>query len=111
MAGTPKAEPNLGWNVSRLLRWAKRLVAAIAPPRRIAITIETNRVVIIRRRRVTRVWCPECGCEVNMVGLGEAEALTGESGRDCAQARRWHLCEAQDGTRLVCLESLRAGAY
>ena len=75
MGVAPKAEPNLGSNVSRFLRWAKRVVAAIVPPRRIAITIETNRVVIIRRRRVTRVWCPECGCEVDMVGLGEAEAF------------------------------------
>lgn len=43
-----------------------------------------------------------------MVGLGEAEALTGLPGRDGAQARRWHVCQAGSGTRLVCLESLRA---
>ena len=42
-----------------------------------------------------------------MVGLSEAEALTGMSGRDRGQVRRWHLCEAKDGTWLVCVESLR----
>jgi len=44
-----------------------------------------------------------------MVGLDEAEALTGMSGqalRDRDQAGGWHVCESQHGVRLICLESL-----
>jgi hypothetical protein len=44
-----------------------------------------------------------------MVGLAEAEVLTGMSAkvlRDRAQARQWHLSEGSDGAGLVCLESL-----
>jgi len=78
--------------------------------RRTEITIETDRVLIIRRRRTVRAWCQECGGEVEMVSLGEAEALTEVSGREfceSAQAHSWHLSESQEGTCLVCLESLR----
>jgi len=44
-----------------------------------------------------------------MVGLGEAEALTGVSAKtlhDPARAGRWHLAEAPNGSLLICLESL-----
>jgi hypothetical protein len=77
--------------------------------RRTEITVETERVLIIRQRRSVRTWCRECGCEVEMVSLGEAEALTKVSGQEVgefAQAHRWHLSENQEGTRLVCLASL-----
>lgn len=59
--------------------------------KRTEITIETDQILIIRRRSSTQVWCRECGREVNIVGLGEAGVLTGMSGqalRDCAQAPR-----------------------
>lgn len=76
------------------------------------ITIETERVVTIRRRSL-RARCPQCGCEVDMVGLAEAEALTGISGpafSEYVAARGWHLSQAQDGSDLICLESwLKSG--
>ncbi|MGB9433621.1 MAG: hypothetical protein WBQ89_15375 [Candidatus Acidiferrum sp.] len=77
--------------------------------RRTEITVETDRVLIIRQRRSVRAWCQECGCEVDMVSLGEALALAKVPGlefREFAEARRWHLSESQDGTCLVCLGSL-----
>ena len=77
--------------------------------KRTEITVETDRILIIRRHRTLRVWCPECGYEVDMVDQEEAEGLTGMSGqglRDCVQARGWHLSEGEDGTRLICLESV-----
>jgi len=78
--------------------------------RRIEITIETDRVLIIRRRRPIRAWCPACGGEVDMVGLAEARAITGMTQpmlQDSAKARGWHFAEGQGGARLICLESLR----
>jgi len=32
------------------------------------ITIETDQILIIRRRRSVRFWCQECGSPVDMVG-------------------------------------------
>jgi hypothetical protein len=72
--------------------------------RRTEITVETDRVVIIRRQRLVRAWCQECGGEVEMVSLPEAQAVTELSGS--AQAR-WHLSEHHEGSFLVCLRSLR----
>jgi len=81
----------------------------MADRKRTEITIETERVLIIRRRS-TRAWCQACGGEVEMVGLAEAEAITGAVQpmlRDSAEARGWHLAKSQAGTPLICLESLR----
>jgi hypothetical protein len=77
--------------------------------RRVEITVETERLLIIRQRRSIRVWCRECGREVEMVSLQEAEALSrvpGQSFCEAAPADRWHLSEMQEGTSLVCLASL-----
>jgi len=77
--------------------------------KRTEITVETDRILIIRRRRSVRAWCAECGSEVEMVGLEEAEAVTGLRGQalsDCAQARSWHVAESPDGAGLICLESV-----
>lgn len=109
MEAAPKVEPNVVGNLPRFLNWAKRLLAAIAPHSRIVITVETDRVVIVRRRRSTRVWCWDCSAEVDMVGLEEAGRLIGttpQTLRDGPGADRWHLAEGQDGAPLVCLESL-----
>jgi hypothetical protein len=96
-------------NLSRIWQWAKRLMASAPGRKRTEITIETDQILIIRRRRVMRAWCPECGGEVEMVGLEEAEAvtrLTRQALSDCAKAPRWHVAESPDGVGLICLESL-----
>ena len=45
--------------------------------KRTEVTIETERVVTIRRRRSLRVWCRTCGCAVDAIGVEEAGALVG----------------------------------
>ncbi len=82
----------------------------MAAHKRTEITVETDRVLIIRRSRSIRGWCPACSCEVDMVGLREAEAVTGLTGqalRDCGRTGRWHVAQGPDGGWLICLESLR----
>jgi hypothetical protein len=77
--------------------------------KRTEITIETDQVLIIRRRCSTQVWCQECGREADMVALAEAGVLTGMSAqalRDCSQARGWHIAQGPDGVGLICLQSL-----
>ena len=81
----------------------------MAPHKRIEITIQTEQIVTIRRRGRSRRWCPECGCEVDVVDRAQAESLTNVAQpklRDCAEARKWHALEDPDGTVFVCLESL-----
>ncbi len=77
--------------------------------KRTEVTIETDRIITIRRRRSTRVWCRECGCSVDAIGVDEASALTGRKPmklRDQAGAAGWHVCEGWDGEMLICLESV-----
>jgi hypothetical protein len=81
-------------------------MADMAAHKRTEITIETERVVIIKRQQSTRAWCQQCGCEVYVV---EAEMLTGMAQPSLtagAPATKWHCFEGPDGTPLVCLESL-----
>jgi hypothetical protein len=77
--------------------------------RRTEITVETERVLIVRQRRSIRAWCRECGREAEMVSLEEAEALSrlpGQEFCESAPTHRWHLSETQEGSFLVCLASL-----
>jgi hypothetical protein len=77
--------------------------------KRTEITIETERILTIRRRRSIRLWCSQCGFEVEAMGQEEAAAFTGMSGqalRDSARARGWHLSEGPDGAGLICLKSM-----
>jgi hypothetical protein len=77
-------------------------------------------MLTIRRRGCNRLWCQQCGREVDMVMLKEAEALSGMTQPALSQplttqpmlpgcrgdSRGWHWSEAADGSPLVCLESL-----
>jgi len=87
--------------------------------KRTEITVETDRVVTIRRRRSLRAWCRECGALVDAIGIEEAAALaeTGPSNlqdqarqdqarQDHAGAGGWHVCEGWDGETIICLDSV-----
>jgi len=77
--------------------------------KRTEITVETDQVMTIRRRRSIRVWCRECGRVVDAVGVEEAGAIAGTTPsqlRDRAGALGWHVCEGWDDEMLVCLDSV-----
>ena len=98
---------NVESNLSRFWGWAKRWKGGATGHKRTEITVETDKVLIIRRPRSIRAWCAECGRDVDMVGREEAEALKGISAtvlRDCVTG--WHISQTKDGNRLVCLKSL-----
>jgi hypothetical protein len=84
-------------------------VEANTAHKKIQITIETERVLMIRRSVNTRLWCQKCGGEVDVVDLIQAEILTGIAPPvfpACAEAKQWHSFEGPDGTTFVCLESV-----
>ncbi|HKP86131.1 MAG TPA: hypothetical protein VJZ26_08545 [Blastocatellia bacterium] len=78
--------------------------------KRTEITIETDQVLVIRRRRKTlRTWCAACARKVVMVTADEAAAVAHVSLRTLY---RWvesctvHFTETQEGLLFVCLDSL-----
>ena len=95
-------------------RWAKVSERAVSAYKRTEITMETDRVFIIRNSHSTRGWCSECGREVAMVGVKEAEVLRGKAQLfsaqpmlpGCGASRGVHWSLASDGSPLVCLESV-----
>jgi hypothetical protein len=77
--------------------------------KRTEITVETDRVTTIRRRRSFQVWCGTCGSMVDAIGVEEAGALAGMKQmqvRDRAGVEGWHFCEAWNGEMVICLDSL-----
>lgn len=77
------------------------------------ITIEVDQVLILRRRCEVRSWCEECGREVEMVAINEAQALTNLTKQmsDGGPLAGWHVSEDGEQRPLVCLESLRKTLY
>jgi hypothetical protein len=80
--------------------------------RRIKITVETESVLVVRRRPVLcRAWCAGCSAPSVFAPLGEVCALTLH---DIATLERLsvegplHAVEADDGATLVCLRSALA---
>ena len=85
----------------------------MTPFKRTEITIETDHVVVVRRRSSRRGWCSECGHKVEVVGLSEAglsqirtiaggTQLLGES----SGIEGWHVFEDRDGSLVICLKSM-----
>jgi hypothetical protein len=93
-------------NLSRFQRWAKRLVGIRGARKTTEITVQTDRILLIRRRRPIRAWCHACACETDMLTIDEVGSVT-SSGPPLSldMQRGWHVSEAEDGTPLVCLDS------
>jgi hypothetical protein len=74
--------------------------------KRMGGTVETDQVLIIRRRRSTRGWCHECGRQVEVVSLEDATAIAGMNSPllHDGLAQRWHFSDSEE--EWVCLESL-----
>jgi hypothetical protein len=101
---------NVGVNLAGFRRWAKRLLEVITVPGKMEITIQTDQVVVFRRRRLRRVWCERCGSDVVAVDLQEAGKLTGMPALALptgnAGTHAWHISPNTDDGPVVCLRSL-----
>lgn len=83
----------------------------MAAYKRTQIIVETDQVLIIRRRGCVRHWCRECGRETDMVTLSSASLVTGVAQallRYGARTGKWHKTETAGGSPLICLNSLLA---
>jgi hypothetical protein len=82
----------------------------MAAYKRTQITVETDQVLIIRRRGCIRQWCRKCGRKTDMVSLAQARLITGMPHLllDRIENGKWHVTEAQGKSPLICLDSLLA---
>lgn len=82
--------------------------------KRTEIAIETERVVVIRRRRsLVQAWCQLCGRQVVMVTVDEAARIAFVSERTIyrwVENEKLHFAETADGGLLICLNSIPPGA-
>src|SRR5215469_15296228 len=78
--------------------------------RTVRITIERDRVWIIRRcGSLSRSWCESCGMEVEFISEDQAIALTGKNADEIRQsvlAVKLHAASAAGQTMRICLRSL-----
>ncbi|MBI3949513.1 MAG: helix-turn-helix domain-containing protein [Acidobacteria bacterium] len=80
--------------------------------KRTEITVETERVLVIRRgRHSVSAWCDGCAQQVQVVTAEEAASIVGVSRRTIyrwADAEKIHFTEISDGRLLICTNSLDA---
>jgi hypothetical protein len=75
------------------------------------ITIESDSLLILRGRSSARAWCRQCGVEAEMIALENVGVV---SNLDRPALEAWlnsgelHRSQADDGSALVCLNSLLA---
>lgn len=83
----------------------------MATKKRLEITLETDEVLVVRRRkRLSQSWCAQCGEVTGNLTLGEATAIAHiglEGLLSYVSADKVHVSESSD-TSLVCLKSLLA---
>jgi len=78
-------------------------------PQKMEITVQTDRILIIRRRQRRRAWCQQCGREVDAIVMQEATSLAGSAQLALpgnSESEAWHVCAGKGGEQLICLESL-----
>jgi hypothetical protein len=80
--------------------------------RRTEIIVETDRIILVRRRRREKsfaLWCAACGAESLMLTVEEAATMLGASAMSVfrlAEAGQLHWTETQEGSLLICRASL-----
>jgi hypothetical protein len=82
----------------------------VTPKKRTEITVETERILVIRRRyRAIEAWCDSCAEQVVMIRPDQAAAVSGQSLRTIfgdIERKDLHFMEQADGMLLICLSSL-----
>jgi hypothetical protein len=77
--------------------------------KRITITIETQQLIVIRKRSKIHAWCAACGQQSEFATLSEACALTANNAETLYQlmdGEKLHSLKAPDGFPLICLQSV-----
>lgn len=78
--------------------------------RKLKITVEKERFLILRREQEVQRWCGECGAMVRMIRPAEAAAVAAVSDRTIfrqIESRRLHFSETEAGSVLICVNSIK----
>ena len=82
----------------------------LAKMKKIRITVETDSVLLVRRRRtLKRVWCEKCADFTECASFQEAYALTSSDANaltELIRSDKLHLVKTPDEAVLVCFLSL-----
>lgn len=74
------------------------------------ISIETERLLIVERRKSTPRWCADCGDSAAMITVDDAAAIANASSLEiygAAKAGLLHGCETERGSLLICFSALK----
>ena len=73
------------------------------------ITVETERLIVVRRAKATLAWCPDCRAEVDVITLDHDSFIEPAT---AAQIDAWqstgklHLWQPAHGLARICVTSL-----
>jgi len=72
------------------------------------ITLETESLVIVRRGKAGRAWCPDCRAEADVITLAEglAEPTTAAQLQTWLETGNLHLWQPALGPAQICVTSL-----
>ena len=74
------------------------------------ISIETERLLIVKRHTSAPRWCADCSESAAMITVDEAAAIASASSLQiygAAKAGRLHGCETERGSLLICFSALK----
>jgi hypothetical protein len=77
--------------------------------RRMRITFERERLLVVSHQKEVESWCEECNARVRMVRPAEAAAVAAVGDRTIfrqIESHRLHFTETSQGAVLICLNSL-----
>lgn len=77
--------------------------------KRTRITIETDSLVVLRKRVSLRAFCPQCHAQAEMIHLNNVTAVSNLSGAGIqawVEPSAWHQIPTEDGAVLICLNSM-----
>ncbi len=77
--------------------------------RRMKITVERERLLVVHHQQSGESWCAECSARVTMLRPVEAAAVAAVSDRTIfrqIESHRLHFTETPQGAVLICLNSL-----
>lgn len=90
-------------------KWFAGRTKAEAMAKRTRITIETDSLLVLRRRNSHWAWCPQCDAEAEMIPLNDVGVI---SNLPLTQVQAWvespdlHHTKSAGGTDLICLNSM-----
>ena len=96
-------------NRSRVILSRGERAGNMTKTRRMRITIQTERLLMMNRGRNEDSLCPSCSSQVRMVTVDQAASMSGVNSREIyrrIEAGKLHFIETSEGSLLLCFNSM-----